>query len=61
MKTLESYIAQYSPHVSRLCFFLCKNQFAANDLFQETWLKVMKNIGRFDEKRDFGKWVSTNR
>ena len=30
----------------------------ANDLFQETWIKVIRNFKKFDETRDFGKWVS---
>ena len=58
LKALENYIELYTPHVSRLCFFLCGNRHLANDIFQETWIKVIRNLEQFDETRDFGKWVS---
>ena len=54
----EEVIERYSPRLFRLCFFLCQNENDANDVLQETWVKIMRNIGKYDEGRDFGKWAS---
>jgi RNA polymerase sigma-70 factor (ECF subfamily) len=55
----EEVIKQYSPYLSRLCFFLCQNENDANDVFQETWIKVIRHIDKYDEDRKFENWAST--
>ena len=30
---------------------------AADDLFQQTWLRVMEKIGRYDARRNFESWL----
>jgi RNA polymerase sigma-70 factor (ECF subfamily) len=30
---------------------------AADDLFQQTWLRVVESIGRYDERRGFDTWL----
>ena len=30
---------------------------AAADLFQQTWLNVVRQIGRYDERRSFDTWL----
>ena len=53
----EKYIEQYSERLSRLCCNLCRNYADADDLFQDTWFKAMKNFDKYDKTRDFGKWL----
>jgi len=55
----EKVITAYSPHLFRLCYFLCQNEDYANDIFQETWIKIIRHIDKYDESRSFGKWAST--
>jgi RNA polymerase sigma-70 factor (ECF subfamily) len=54
----EDMIRTHSPHVYRQCYFLSRNENDANDLFQETWGKVLRHIEKYDSARDFRKWVS---
>ncbi len=49
----------YSPYVYRLCRRLCKDKFDADDLFQNTWLKIYKNIQKFDCNNNFENWIYT--
>jgi RNA polymerase sigma-70 factor (ECF subfamily) len=43
----------------KLCCNLCRSYADADDLFQETWFKAIKNIEKYDDKKDFGKWLFT--
>ncbi|MGN0583042.1 MAG: RNA polymerase sigma factor [Oscillospiraceae bacterium] len=54
---IDQYIEEYSPNLSGLCCSLCSNYADADDLFQETWLKVIKNFGKYDSSKDFEKWL----
>jgi len=58
MNLTEEMIKQYSPCISRLCLFLCRNENDANDVFQETWIKVFRGIDTYDESRKFENWAS---
>ena len=58
MNITDKVIADYSSHLFRLCFFLCQNEHDANDVMQETWIKIIRHIGKYDESRDFDKWAS---
>jgi RNA polymerase sigma-70 factor (ECF subfamily) len=51
------YIAMYQRDLTRLCISLCRNVPDSEDLFQETWLKVMRKYGQYDESRPFDKWL----
>lgn len=53
----SEYVKLYSEDLSRLCLSLCCNTQDAEDLFQETWLKAMKNFKRYDSKFPFDKWL----
>jgi len=39
---IEKYIDQYRERLTRLCINLCGNQADADDLYQDTWMKVIK-------------------
>ncbi|HPE95075.1 MAG TPA: sigma-70 family RNA polymerase sigma factor [Bacillota bacterium] len=54
---IESYIVQYGARLSRLCFSLCKNYHDAEDLYQETWLKVSRKIMYYDSSKPFDRWL----
>ena len=55
---IDQYIRQYGKRLYGLCLTLCANSFDAEDLYQETWLKAVKNISRYDERREFEPWVT---
>ena len=37
---------------------LCANPFEADDLYQETWLKVIKNYEKYDKSKEFEPWLT---
>ena len=55
---IDQYIRQYGKRLYGLCLFLCANQFEADDLYQDTWLRVMKNISQYDPDREFEPWLT---
>lgn len=55
---IDQYIRQYGRRLYGLCLHLCANRPDADDLYQETWLKVMKNLDKFDSVRDFEPWLT---
>ena len=55
---IDQYIRQYGKRLYGLCLTLCTNSFDADDLYQDTWLKVVKNISQYDESREFEPWLT---
>jgi len=55
---IDQYIRQYGKRLYGLCLTLCANPFEAEDLYQETWLRVIKRIGQYDPERDFEPWLT---
>lgn len=58
-RIFEKYVAEHKRALSRLCCTLCGNYADAEDLFQETWYKAIKNYDKFDKSRSFEKWLFT--
>lgn len=56
---INQYIRDYGKRLYGLCTFLCANSYEAEDLYQETWLKVVKNIEKFDPTKEFEPWLTT--
>lgn len=56
---IDQYIRDYGKRLYGLCTFLCANSYEAEDLYQETWLKVVKNISKYDTTKDFEPWLTT--
>lgn len=55
-RLIDHYIQQYGRRLYGLCRSLCSNSFDADDLYQETWLRVVKHISKYDpdrEERDY--------
>ena len=50
---------KYSSPVFKFAFSLMKNKGEAEDLFQETWLRVVQNFHKISDKQTFKSWVFT--
>lgn len=55
---LDGYIRQYGKRLYGLCLHLCASREDAEDLYQETWLKVCKYLDRYDPAREFEPWLT---
>lgn len=55
---IDQYIRQYGKRLYGLCLSLCANPFDADDLYQETWLRVVKSISQYDSSREFEPWLT---
>ena len=55
---IDQYIQQYGRRLYGLCRSLCADPFDADDLYQETWLKVVKHISQYDPDREFEPWLT---
>ena len=55
---IDQYISQYGKRLYGLCLSLCANTFEADDLYQDTWLRVIKNISKYDPSREFEPWLT---
>lgn len=50
---------RYKDHVYRFVFYLTENRTEADDLFQETWLRVVRYLPKSPVIRDFKAWLFT--
>lgn len=55
---IDQYIHQYGKRLYGLCLTLCANTLEADDLYQDTWLQVVKNFSRYDTSQDFEPWLT---
>ena len=55
---INQYIRQYGKRLYGLCLTLCANTFDADDLYQDTWIKVVKNIDSYDPSKEFEPWLT---
>ena len=58
LRVIDEYIAKYGKRLYGLCVSLCNDSFEAENLYQETWLKAVKNISKYDTSREFEPWVT---
>ena len=54
-----SLLARYQNRLYRYLLRWVREQASAEDLFQQTWLRVIENIGRYDPGRNFEAWLFT--
>lgn len=54
---LAAAIARYQHRLYRYLLRLVADPAAAQDLFQQTWLRVMENLRRYDARRSFEAWL----
>lgn len=55
---VDQYIRQYGKRLYGLCLSLCANTFEADDLYQDTWLRVMRSLPQYDPSRPFEPWLT---
>ena len=56
MDAMSTLVDAYKKELYNLCFRLTFNRQDAEDLFQQTWIKAVKNADRY-EHRDFRPWL----
>jgi RNA polymerase sigma-70 factor (ECF subfamily) len=54
---LAAMVARYQHRLFRYLLHLSRDRTTAEDLFQQTWLRVMEKIGRYDTARRFDGWL----
>ena len=54
---LDRLIEQYQHRLLRYLICLAGNRDLAEDLFQETWIRVLERGHQFDGKREFSTWL----
>lgn len=55
---IDQYINQYGKRLYGLCLTLCANSDDADDLYQDTWLKVVGNFSQYDSAKEFEAWLT---
>lgn len=55
---IDNYINRYGKRLYGLCVTLCANSFEAEDLYQDTWLKVTLHIAKYDTAKEFEPWLT---
>ena len=53
----DALLARYQNRLYRYLLRMTANAASADDLFQDTWLKVITRIHRYDERRPFEPWL----
>lgn len=56
-KAFEQLVRRYLTPVYNFIVGLTRDRIVAEDLAQETFIKVWKHLARFDQKRNFKTWV----
>ncbi len=54
---LDRLIEQYQHRLLRFLIYLTRNREIAEDLFQETWLRVLERGGQYDGEHNFSTWL----
>lgn len=54
---LDRLIEQYQHRLLRFLTYLVGNRQTAEDLFQETWLRVLERGAQYDGKHNFSTWL----
>lgn len=55
---INTYIATYGKRLYGLCLSLCGSSYEAEDLYQDTWLQVVRNMDKYDEQKNFEPWLT---
>ena len=57
-RMIDQYIDEYGKRLYYLCLKLEKDQMKADELYQETWIRVLKGIGSYDHHLEFYPWLT---
>jgi len=55
---IQQHIQQYGKRLYGLCLTLCKDTYRAEELYQETWLRVLKSFSRYNSELPFEPWLT---
>jgi len=55
---LDDYIEKYGRRLYGLCRTLCQNPYDADDLYQETWLKIHQKFNQYNPEYEFEGWLT---
>ncbi|MCL2281571.1 MAG: sigma-70 family RNA polymerase sigma factor [Dehalococcoidia bacterium] len=58
MAKIDNYISQYGKRLYGLCMHLSADSNEADDLYQDTWMKVLDNISKYDTSKEFEPWLT---
>ncbi len=56
-KAFEKLLKRYERPLFSFIFRFVGNRQSAEDLFQQTWLKVIQGFGRYEERGTFSSWL----
>ena len=56
-EAFDALLARYQNRLYRYLLRLVRDPSQAEDLFQQTWLRVMTHLDRYDERRPFEPWL----
>src|ERR1700693_5243922 len=59
LDALEALLARYQNRLYRYLLRLVREPAEAEDLFQQTWVRVAEKIRQYDSKRNFEAWLFT--
>jgi len=57
LNALSALLARYQNRLYRFLLRMVREQAAAEDLFQQTWVRVAEKISQFDVRRNFEPWL----
>ena len=55
---MELLIQEHKDRLYKLCMYLEKNTYNAEELFQDTWVKAIEKIQLYDKTQPFYPWLS---
>ena len=56
-QAFDDLYSKYQTSVYRFAYYLVQNRGEADDLFQETWLRVAQHFQKIQNVRDFRAWI----
>ena len=56
-RLIETLVEEHKTALYRFLLHLAGDRALADDLFQETWLRVVENFHRYDSRRSFAAWI----
>ena len=59
VNALGAIMSRYQHRLYRFLLRLVKDPIAAEDLFQQTWLRLIERIGQYDVRQNFEAWMFT--
>ncbi|HXJ17333.1 MAG TPA: sigma-70 family RNA polymerase sigma factor, partial [Candidatus Polarisedimenticolia bacterium] len=59
LDALSALVTRYQNRLYRYLLRLVRNAADADDLFQQTWIRVAERIRRYDARQNFDAWLFT--